>query len=168
MKLKNLAIALGLALAATSAQAGQFDANGGLPGQQIDLGAFDWGPTSFLALGGNTAITNFLATGGGCGGGSCSFDVLSQAVLIGTLSPTNAVNTPSGLNVNYEITMTVRFTETVTAVVPGANPIATFTAVPGTGFLDIYFDTSKDSNALTGFGFDDGLVIGRASCRERV
>src|SRR5262245_18134564 len=55
--------ALTLSLA-VSANAGViFNPDGAGPAPIIDVGSLDWGPTSFLALGGVTAISNFLATG---------------------------------------------------------------------------------------------------------
>jgi hypothetical protein len=57
--------------------------------------------------------------------------------------------------VNYEITMVASFQEVVTAV---AGSTAVFQTT-GVGTLQIFFDTSKNSDALTGFGFNDGVLI---------
>jgi len=157
MKLMKLATAAAFALAATTAQAGTFDPDGAGPLPAINLGTFDWGPSNFLALNGQQAITNFIATGGICPAGSCSFTVLTQASLIGTLSPSGVSNTPTGLGTTFEITMVARFTETVTSV-SLATETANFTASPG-GFLEIYFDAPADAHDLTGFGFNDGRLI---------
>ena len=157
MKFTKLAAATAFALAATTAQAGLFDPDGGGSLPAINVGTFDWGPTSFLALNGQQAITNFIGSGGACPAGSCSFEILSQAKLIGTLSPSGSVNTPTGLGTTFEITMVARFTETVTFA-NAALGLATFQASPG-GFLEMYFDAPADSNDLTGFGFNDGRLI---------
>jgi PEP-CTERM motif len=161
MKLKRLAAAIVISLAATVAQAGTFDPDGTGPAPAINLGAFDWGPTSFLALGGNTAIAAFVGSGGACLAGSCNFSVLTQARLTATFNPGGTPNTPAGLNTTYEITMVGRFTETVTGVIGGGGPgtIAGFSGVPNTGFLQIYFDNALNANDLTGFGFSDGRLI---------
>ncbi len=72
MKFKNLAAATALALAATTTQAGLFDPDGSGPLGPINLGTLDWGPSNFLALGGQAAIANFIGTGGACPAGSCA------------------------------------------------------------------------------------------------
>src|SRR6266571_2027900 len=160
MKLTKFAVGAILALAGVTAQAGTFDPDGAGPAPAINLGTLDWGPTSFLALGGNTAIANFLGTGGTCPAGSCNFSVLTQARLIGTLDPSGNVNTPAGIAAGtFEITMFSRFTETVTSAIPAAGT-ATFTAshlLPS--YLEIYFDSPPNANDLTGFGFNDGRLI---------
>jgi len=71
----------------------------------------------------------------------------------------DTLNTPSGVNSGtYEITMLLKYTETI-ASFNGTN-FATFSSVPGeAAFLEIWYDDSPDSNALTGFGFDDGRLI---------
>ncbi len=160
MKKSILASACMLALGVgASAQAGVlFDPDGAAGADPVqDLGTFDWGPTSFLSLNGNEAIDQFVA--GNCApgpGDPCRFETLVHANLIGTLDQDNNTNTPSGLNSAYEITLTMRFEEVVTGVLGG---ISTFTSVPNTGFIEMYFDDTPDSNALTGFGFNDGDLM---------
>jgi hypothetical protein len=161
MKLKKLAAAVVFSLAATVAQAGTFDPDGTGPALAINLGTFDWGPTSFLAQGGTLAIQNFVGTGGACGGGTlCNFSVLTSARLIGTLAPNNAINTPPGISANtFEITMIARFSETVTAASIAAQS-ATFQANHlAPSYVEIYFDGTPNANDLTGFGFNDGRLI---------
>ncbi len=158
IKRSILASACMLALGAgASAHAGvMFDPDGAAGADPVqDLGALDWGPTTFLSLNGNQAIDNFLADPT-CPGTSCNFETLLHANLIGTFDQNNNPNTPAGLNNTYEITMTMRFTEVVTGVLGG---ISTFTSVPNTGFIEMYFDDTPDSNALTGFGFNDGDLM---------
>src|SRR5258706_1303502 len=114
MRLTKFAVGAILALAGVTAQAGTFDPDGTGPAPAINLGTLDWGPTSFLALGGTAAIGAFVGSGGLCPAGSCSFSVLTQARLIGTLDPSGNVNTPAGIAAGtYEITMVARFSETV-------------------------------------------------------
>lgn len=107
-----------------------------------------------MAVGGVTAINNFITTGGTCTS-TCTFTVLTMARLVDTTNQLSGTNTPAGLNVNYEITMIAAFQETVTAV---SGSSATFSTT-GTGILQIYFDSSKDSDPLTGSGFNDGILI---------
>src|SRR5258706_5901482 len=97
MRLTKFAVGAILALAGVTAQAGTFDPDGTGPAPAINLGTLDWGPTSFLALGGTAAIGAFLGSGGTCPAGSCNFSVLTQARLIGTLDPNGNINTPAGV-----------------------------------------------------------------------
>jgi hypothetical protein len=145
------AVALTLGLSA-GAQAGvSFDADGtgGVTGA-IDLGGMGWSTTSAVAVGGNTALANFIS-----GTGSTVFTVLTQARLVDTTSQTGIVNTPTGLNTSYEITMIASFQEVVTAI---GGSTATFQTT-GVGILQIYFNTPTNSNDLTGHGFNDGTLI---------
>jgi hypothetical protein len=161
--LGSFLLAIMLALGGTTtAQAVLVDLDGAGGGGAIDIGTLDWGPTSFAALNGGTASLNFLSSGGACPAGSCNFDVLTQAKLIGTLAPSGAINTPTGIiNNTFEITMVARFTETVTGLAPvGGNLVATFATVPTTPmFLEIFFDSSPDAVDVSGSGFNDGRLI---------
>jgi hypothetical protein len=80
--------------------------------------------------------------------------------MIGATNGTSTV-TFAGLNTQYEITMIAGFKETVTSA--GASAVsnfATFATTPGqTGFLQIFFDSTKDANPLTGYGYNDGRLI---------
>lgn len=162
-KLSILAASILATGLAGGAQAGlSFDPNGGLPGGALNVGAFDWAPTSFLALGGTSAITAFDNTGGACGGGVCDFDVLTHAKLVGIFDPNGNDITPAALNSSYEITMVARFKETVTghAILPGIQDIATFAVKPAAGeFIEIFFDTNVNAVDISGFGFNDGDLI---------
>ena len=161
MSFRKIAAAAAFALASTVAHGATFDPDGTGPLAPIDLGTFDWGPTSFLAYGGNTAILEWVASAGTCPVTGCEFDVLTQARLIGTLDPDGNVNTPGGLGTTFEITLVARFTETVTLVAGGGGPgtVATFESVPDSGFLQIYYDSSPDAVDVSGFGFSDGSLI---------
>jgi hypothetical protein len=130
-------------------------------GPIIDVGTFDWGPTSFLARGGNQAVANAVGSNGGCPGNSCDFSVYTQARLIGTLNQTGGANTPADLNRNFEITMIMGFNERVTDVTQSAGrDIASFDVLPDSvNFLQIFYDGSPNSNPLTGHGFNDGTLI---------
>lgn len=158
MKKRKLIAALVLALGVpAAAQAALFDADGtgGVASAQ-NIGALDWGPTSIFADQANVAIANFAA--GNCAAGGCQFNLMTQATLIGVLdSAGNPLPTPTGLNSSYEITMIAKFTEVVTAVV---GNIVTFATVPTVaGFLQVFYDNTRDAVAVSGSGYNDGRLI---------
>ncbi len=134
----------------------------------VKVDAFDWGPTSFLAAGGQAAIGAFLGSGGTCPAGSCAFDVYTHAKLIGTTDSGGNITTPAGLGSDYSITMIAGFGEAVTgAGTIGTSSIATFATTPGgalksgaSPFVEIYFDPSPlNEDDLSGSGFNDGRLI---------
>jgi hypothetical protein len=144
-----------------AAQAGlTLDLNGAGAGGVITADALDWAPTSFLALGGNTAIAAFQAGACGADGTGCQFDVLTHARLTG-YSPTGGggfIGLPTGVG---EITMVARFTEQVTdSGTLGGNPIASFSTT-GEGYIEFYWSPAVDSVDLTGANFNNGTLIGR-------
>lgn len=146
----------------------------------VDVGAFDWNQTSFLAYGGNAAVTNrfltdqYINSGGtdganicGIDPSACQFTVYSHARLsaISDADGNPVANNITGLE--DEITLVMSFVETVVGVgnTPGTtNAIASFevdTSKPA--FLEMYFDTDFNANPLSGFGFNDGTLILRAT-----
>jgi hypothetical protein len=152
-----LATALLAALgASTQAHAVLFDPDGAGGGAAINFASFDWTTSSFVAIGGNQAVANFAN-----GSGSTEFTVLTHATL-GNFVDSNGNNiSGTGLGSDFEITMTLAFTETVTGLGSfGGQNFAAFSTVPGgLSFLNIFYDTSIDANALTGSGYNDGRVI---------
>ncbi len=165
MKRKLLYTATALALATVgSAHAGVLFDPDGAPGGAavIDVGAFDWGPTSFLAKNARFALADFDTSTQTCKTtGGCTFDVLTQGKLVGTFDPAGKPNTPAGIAANtYEITMVARYTEVVTGFLPGVNSFATFTTVTSAPmFLEMYFDSTPDAVDVSGSGFDNGDLI---------
>jgi hypothetical protein len=156
MNMKKLVAAVALALGASGAQAGvMFDPDGAGPAPAQDLGGLGWSTTSAVAVGGTSAIAAFAATGGACPAGSCNFTALSHARLVDTTNQLGFGNTPTGLNVNYQITMVVSFQETVTSITPNSANFRT----TGVATLQIYFDPVLNANDLTGSGFNDGRLI---------
>jgi len=150
-------LAAAFTLGAGNAQAVLVDLDGAGGAGPIDIGSFDWAQTSFAAQGGGSAILAFQTSSGACPAGSCTFTVYTQATLSATFTPNDVNNTPSGLGTTYEITMIAGFQETVTNVVGGT--IATFSSVPGSAFLQIYYDTGLNADAVSGSGFNDGTLI---------
>lgn len=168
MKKKLLGAAVFMALGmGGAAQAGLvFDANGALPGQQVNVGAFDWDPAAVLLVNGNQAVANWIANeiaGLPHGGPDESLTVLAHTRLVATFTDSNVVNTPSGLNSSYEITAVMAFGETVAGVfsLPGGTNVAAFTFDPTntTNFFEIYYDTAMNADYLSGLGFNDGQMI---------
>jgi hypothetical protein len=166
MRKTLLAALIGSACAAGTAHASLLINLTGGGGPVINATALDWAPTSFLALGGNTAIANWIASpknpDGTCAGTlSCDFDVLTHAKL--------TAYTPSGSGTFVglpafagEITMVARYTESVVgfgAVVPG-SPTAAFRST-GAGWVEFYYSAVADSTDVSGSGFNDGKLIGR-------
>lgn len=158
------AIAAVVAGAATGAPV-VFDPNGGAgPPSAQAIKSFDWNTTSFLALNGQAAIANFLAAQAQqqtCST-ACQFDILTSATLSAINLPDNSIWAGTGLGSTFEITLVARFTEQVTNVGTdlNGNPGAAFkTVTTAPGFLEVYYDTAVNSNALTGFGYNDGRLI---------
>jgi hypothetical protein len=144
-----------------SAFAGVAISPDGSGGGIIDVGAFDWTQTSFLAQGGQQAIANFVANPT-CPANSCTFTVLTQAILGNFVAPNGTNISGTGLNATYEWTMVGSYTETVTGVLNqgGGLGIATFASVPsGPANLEIFYDPAKNADPLTGHGFNDGRLI---------
>jgi hypothetical protein len=166
MKKRQLisAVALALGLAAFSAQAAIFDADGtGGANGAVNIGAFDWGPTSILSQGANTAIGAFATGACSVVNTACQFNLFTHATLVGLVDANgNPLANPVGLNSTFEITMIAMFREVVTGVstLPNGNTIATFATVPTVpGFLQMFYDNTPDSVALTGRGYNDGRLI---------
>ena len=161
MKRKLLWTALALASVSGTTQAVLFDPDGAGSLAPINIGGIDWTPTTFLAINGNQAVLNFISSGGACPNSSCTFTVMTQAAVAGfTDSGGSALPSPVGLNSTFEITMVASFTETVTgfAAVPG-QAIAAFTTAGTPTNVEFFYDATKDSNPLTGFGYNDGNFI---------
>jgi hypothetical protein len=158
-KLMGLVIALVLSLGVASTSHAvlvDLDGAGGLA--PIDVQQFDWGTTSFAAINGGTAFTNFIGSGGACPGTSCNFDVLTHARLTGVTPVGGSEFSPTGLNSTFEITMIARFTEAVTApTTAGQASFRTVTTAPA--ILEIYFDSTPNAVDVSGSGFNDGRLI---------
>ncbi len=150
MKTRNLAAAIALAFGLpVAAHAGvMFDPDGAGAAPAIDLGGMGWSTTSAVAVGGTAAFQ--------AGVGS-TFTLLTHARLVDTTDQASHPNTPTGLNAvgGYEITMIAALQERVTAVTPTSANFET----TGVGWLQIFFDPTRNSDDLTGHGFNDGTLI---------
>lgn len=123
-------------------------------GNVISAQSLDWSQTSFLAKGGNAAITNFLT-----GVGPTTFDVMTHAKLT-AYNDANGVTHSLPGSFTGEITVVSRFTERVTGAIPIAG-LATF-ATTGAGWVEMYYSAAQDSENLTGANFNNGTLIMRA------
>jgi PEP-CTERM motif len=125
----------------------------------INVQQFDWGTTSFAAIGGGTAFTNFATANCGAGGGTgCDFTVLTHSRLVGVTPVGGSEFSPTGLNTSFEITMVAKFTETVIA--PTTATTAFFQTKPSVpAVLEIYFDSTPNAVDVSGSGFNDGRLI---------
>jgi len=140
-----------------------FDGVGGTGA--VSVTAFDWAPTSFLAIGGNAAIAAYLAdkSDDDIVQGTYTFDVLTHAKM--TAYKADGAASFTGITRADEITLVARFTEVITDVYftsSGTKANADFKAT-GAGWLEMYYGLPKNSDDLTGSGFDDGRLIMRAS-----
>jgi len=160
--LLNGLIAAAFAVAG-SAQAGPLSFSlDGSGGNVITATALDWSQTSFLALGGNQAITNKVLNDlnvGGINNRSTTFDVLTHAKLTGYNNAAGV--TVAGLPAGFggEITITARFTETVVSADP-ASSFASFRTT-GPGWVEMYYSAAQNSDNVSGSGFNDGTLIMR-------
>lgn len=152
---------------AGSAQAAPllFDLDGAGGSGAISVTAFDWAPTSFLAIGGNAAIAAYLAdkSDDGIVQGTYTFDVLTHAKMTAYKLDGSAAFT--GINRADEITLVARFTEQITDVFfssGGTKANADFQAT-GAGWIEMYYGLPKNADDLTGSGFDDGRLIMRGT-----
>lgn len=134
---------------------------GSLPATSIT--GFDQAVGNALAVGGNTAIANFLAAGPSAGN---QFDLYYQATLQGYSG--GSPPPPTGINSNFQLTFSLKVRETVTGftALAGGGSIATFAAVAppdSSYFLRMYYNgaaTTTNSNGnLSGLTFQDGQVI---------
>lgn len=160
MSTRRLVLGAGMSLALAFSASGHA-ALLNLNGNSVTIDGLDWAASSLLGQGAVTATNNFLSSGGACQGGSCNFTAFTHSVLQGATLGGNPVGI-NGLNSTFEVTMIAGFTETVTAVTPNADGTVTTAFdvradIPG--FLQIFVDTTRDSNALTGFGFNDGRLV---------
>lgn len=151
-----LALALALATPIAANAALLFDPDGAGPLGTYTVDNLDWGPTSVLAVGGNTAIKTFLATGV-----ETEFQVYTMAKLrAGTLGGVTQFDMDL-MAPGKEITVIVGFKEKVTgASLVGPLGAASFKFVSGgTNFVELFFDGTANSDQLTGLGFGDGTSI---------
>jgi hypothetical protein len=172
MKRQLLATAVSLTLGfPVVANALPFNPDGAGAAPTVSITGFDWAPGNVLVDGGNAAVARFIAdpsynpaTGTVTNPTLYAFDVYVHATLTGTLGGTISGICAPGETFctggTYEITMTLAFKEYV-ANVQGATAVFAF-AAGQPNFFEMYSDSSRDSNALQGTGFDNGVLIARS------
>ncbi len=153
--LLNGLIAAAFAVAGSAQAAPLIFSLDGSGGNVITATALDWAQTSFLALGGNAAITSFAT-----GGTATTFDVLTHAKLTGYTD--SAGNSVAGLGgFTGEITVNARFTEKVVGIIPSLG--VAFFETTGPGWVEFYYSAAQNSSNVSGSGFTDGQLIARGT-----
>ncbi len=147
LAVSGLVLALGFAPSASATISFTFDPTGG-GGGLTDYVSIDQAPGNALAIGGITAIQNYLA-----GSGSTQFTLAYQGNL-------NTVNRPgldflNGTGGNF-FNFTMQLQEQVTSV---SGNTATFGFVSGGTNLFQMFAHTAEGNDLTGAGFGSGTPI---------
>lgn len=149
----TLSTAIVLAMGVSVAHAGTIitiNPDAGGPDAPQQVGSLGWNTGNAISLGVGTTIT----TG-----------QVFQTYAHGALANFNdAGGNPIGglsLNSSYEWTYVVGFQEIVSAATgSGANTNANFkTVAGGTNFFQLYYDTKRNADNLTGKGFNDGTLI---------
>lgn len=150
---KKLTIALGLALAASTAYATDpVPINPQGAGNTITVGSLGWNNGFTMSL--NTSGPNGIAVGD-----------TTTAFGHGALANFNDAdfNTIGGTNLNtaFEWTYVFGLTEELVSgpAVPGTGTSTFHTVAGDTNFFRLYYDTSRNSNPLNGTGFNDGTLI---------
>lgn len=136
--------ALGVSAQASAAfvsSAIQFDRNGSDAGGLTSVSSFDWLPGNALA---KDAVGN---------DGSTTFTTYFQATLNSFVFNNGGSTTTVSPFAGTEFTVQATIIEQ--GIVGGVT--SNFVSLGGT--YKIFYDTSKDSNDVTGLGYDDGLMI---------
>ena len=143
-----------------------FDPTGtpGVAGDIANVRIIDEAPGSALALGGVTAVNNFVNNAISGSSLSTDFTLLYQANLSSMQLANNAIVFSNGSGGDF-FTVVAGFGETVTSVtrVPGLVDIATFAFNPSgsVNFFAIYAQNALGNN-LTGAGFGQDTAVGGA------
>jgi len=117
-----------------------FDTNGAAAGGAINVTSFDWLPGNALAKDSINSSTGVFTT---------YFQATLNSFVFNNGGSTTTVSPAAGTE------FTVQASIVEQGVVGGAS--ASFVSLGGT--YKIFYDTSKDSNDITGLGYDDGLLI---------
>lgn len=142
----TIALSLGLAGQANAFNTISFDMNGAAPGGLVAVDSFDWLPGNALSVGalgvqGGTSIPTIITT-------------VYQAKL------NSFVNSNNGSPITYTPTLGTEFTiqATITELQTGVGTGAA-SLTPLGGSISVFYDTTSDSNDITGLGFGDGVKI---------
>lgn len=150
--IKKLTLSAAISLAFSLPMAAQadvitFDGNADGSSKQIDV--FDFAPGNVLA---DNAVPLAI---------NDTFTVYGQSALTNTQLG-GSVNSETGLNTSFEVTMVFAFTEKVTAAFDTHGTplldLASFALAPGTNYFELW-SGAINHNDLTGTGFNDGTRI---------
>ena len=122
---------------------------------------FDWKPDNALAVGGSTALQNWLLYGPNDPLHPVTFITFAQSDL-GTLidQDSHAIAIPGG----RQITSVARLPQKVTSVNIGADAInSQFSGAPGDSYIEIFTNPVHVANPLAGTGYNVGTRILAAS-----
>lgn len=118
-----------------------FDINGSAAGGLISVDQFDWLPGNALAVGSLSSTTGQITT-------------YYQATLNSFIFDNNGTSVTTSPLAGTEFTIQAAITEQQVGVGTGT---ANFTVLGG--WVNMYFDTSADSNTISGLGYGDGALI---------
>ncbi len=149
---------LSVALSPAFADVIPINPDGPGPAPVIQVGSLDWNVGNGLAVADNGQS---LGSTGRAPGQTFTFYGQSSLSAFNDAAGHPISDTITGLNTNYEWTYVTGFRE---QIVSNNGATLTFTTLggaanPNTNFFQIYFDTSRDANPLTGTGFNNGLLI---------
>lgn len=141
-----IALSLGLAGQANAFNTISFDINGSAPGGLVAVDSFDWLPGNALSIGalgnaGDSAAPSVITT-------------VYQAKLNTVVNSNNGSPISTTPAAGTEFTIQATIFELQTGI---GTSTAFFTPLGGT--VKLFYDTSSDSNDITGLGFGDGLQI---------
>jgi hypothetical protein len=158
-KTSFIAMILGASALPAIADFIEFDPDGGGNAGKLSIGAFQFGAGNSLA---RAALPFTVNTG---------FQLLLQAQLNSLVTSTGAQVTPEGLNAPgtiggvapYEITVVLSATEFVKTVSSKSVQFVLNAVQAGNSFVEVYYDPNQNANPLAGTGYNDGLLILRAT-----
>lgn len=147
-----MAVAVGALLLPASIHAAviPFDPDGGGPDGAVQLGSMDFVQGS--SLGENVLVGQ-------------EWTLFYHSSLGSMLDGNANVINGTGLNTNYEITVTAAVS-VVTTFFDGNNIAFQRAANPSTNFFRLYYDTNLNSDPLAGTGFNDGTLILDSAARS--
>lgn len=147
---KNLlavAVATALGLGSGMANAGaviSFDQDGAGGGAAVQMSSLDWTVNSSVSIGAVPVAAGTV------------FQTLFHASL-GNIIDQNGDTV--GVTAGHEITFVAGFQELTVAAAPFPGTASFVSISGGANFFEVYYDSAKNSNGLTGTGYNDGKLI---------
>jgi hypothetical protein len=151
LKFRKMAVLLALAGGASSANAALITNADG----SFDFGGFDW------ASNGSVWVQDYGVLRGSNGLGDTDNFTLTYMANAAAVQNAGGTNYSSlvmpGLNNSYEYTIFAKVNETVVCL--NADCSLVEISVGSGSTWDVYYDTSRDANNVTGLGFTDGTLL---------